>query len=70
MNCLSEEKTGSSIKSQDWVRAFYLFSVRLEMFKIGFVSHIRVKLLGFTVTVVYSENAVSGQFFRCYFLGL
>ena len=70
MNCLSEEKIGSSIKSQDRVRAFYLFSVRLEMFKIGFVSHIRVKLSGFTVTVVYKKNAVSGQFFRSYFLGL
>ena len=70
MNCLSEGKTGSSIKSQDCVRAFYLFSVRLEMFKIGFVSHIRVKFSGFTITVVYNKNAVSGQFFRCYFLGL
>ena len=34
MNCLSEEKVGSSIRSQDRVRVFYLFSVRLEMFKI------------------------------------
>ena len=60
-NELLEEKIGSSIKSQDQLRAFYLFSVRLEMFKIGFVSHIRVKLSGFTITVVHKKHAVSVQ---------
>ena len=40
------------------------------MFKVGFVSHIKVKLSGFTVAVVHKKNAVSGQFFWSYFLGL
>ena len=34
-DCLSEEKTGSSLKSQDRVRALLIVCVRLECSKLG-----------------------------------
>ena len=36
-NCLSEEKIGSSKKTQDRVRTFYLFELGLECSKFGFI---------------------------------
>ena len=41
-DCLSEEKTGSSFKSQDGVRALLIFSVRLEGSIIGFLIYLSV----------------------------
>ena len=34
-DCLSEEKTGSTLKSKDWVRALLFICVRLECSKLG-----------------------------------
>ena len=41
-DCLSEEKTGSSFKSQDAVRALLIFSVRLEGSITGFLIYLSI----------------------------
>ena len=41
-DCLSEEKTGSSFKSQDALRALQIFSVRLEGSIIGFLIYLSI----------------------------
>ena len=41
-DCLSEEKTGSSFKSQDAVRALLILSFRLEGSIIGFLIYLSI----------------------------